>query len=164
MEMTPMPAAARTTEAAQPDHDTLLALNRDYISSVQNSDVRRFNEILADDFYCSNPDGSLVDRAAFLAQTARPVMIKDLAAEDVYIRLMGDFAIIHARTAYTKPDGTRGAGRYTDVSGAPGRRVARSFSARDTLLMRRRQAASKADAISRICVTGCGSSPPATFS
>jgi ketosteroid isomerase-like protein len=110
-----MPAAARTTEAPAPDHDTLLALNRDYISSVQNSDVRRFNEILADDFYCSNPDGSLVDRAAFLAQTARPVAIKDLTAEDVHIRLMGDFTIIHARTAYTKPDGTHGAGRYTDV-------------------------------------------------
>jgi ketosteroid isomerase-like protein len=110
-----MPATARLTEAPASDDDTLLALNRDYISSVQNSDVRRFNEILADEFYCSNPDGSLVDRAAFLAQTARPVTIKGLTAEDVHIRLMGDVAIIHARTSYTKPDGTAGAGRYTDV-------------------------------------------------
>ena len=30
---------------------------------VQNSDVKRFDEILAADFYCSNPDKSLVDRA-----------------------------------------------------------------------------------------------------
>jgi len=29
------------------DHDALVALNRDYIASVQNSDVRRFDEILA---------------------------------------------------------------------------------------------------------------------
>jgi|GEM_PF-4004785 len=28
---------------------------------------------------------------------------------------MDDFAIIHARTGYTKPDGTPVAGRYTDV-------------------------------------------------
>ena len=28
---------------------------------------------------------------------------------------MGDFAIIHARTTYTLPDGSAGAGRYTDV-------------------------------------------------
>jgi len=28
---------------------------------------------------------------------------------------MGDFAIIHARTTYTLPDGRPGAGRYTDV-------------------------------------------------
>ncbi len=28
---------------------------------------------------------------------------------------MNDFAIIHTHTRYTKPDGTPGAGRYTDV-------------------------------------------------
>jgi len=97
------------------DLETLEALNRDYISSVQNGDVRRFDEILAREFYCSNPDGSLVDRAAFLAQTARPVTISGLEAHDVLIRLLGDAAIIHARTTYKRPDGQPGAGRYTDV-------------------------------------------------
>lgn len=104
-----------TPVAVKSDHDTLAALNRDYIRSVQTSDVRRFDEILADDFRCSNPDGSLIDRRAFLEQTARPVSIRNLEALDVDIRLMGDFAIIHARTAYTRPDGSPGAGRYTDV-------------------------------------------------
>ena len=54
-------------EAAAPvsDRDILSRLNRDYIRSVQNGDVRRFDEILAPDFRCSNPDGSLLDRAAF---------------------------------------------------------------------------------------------------
>src|SRR4029079_5322887 len=33
---------------------TLLALNRDYIHSVQHGDVKRFGEILAEDFLCSN--------------------------------------------------------------------------------------------------------------
>ena len=97
------------------DHDTLVELNRDYIRSVQTSDVRRFEELLADDFLCSNPDGSLVDRKDFLKQTAIPVTISGLEARDVNIRLMGDFAIIHARTTYTLPDGRAGAGRYTDV-------------------------------------------------
>jgi ketosteroid isomerase-like protein len=97
------------------DLATLEALNRDYISSVQHGDVRRFDEILAPEFYCSNPDGSLVDRAAFLQQTARPVTISGLEAHDVLIRLLGDVAIIHARTSYKKPDGQPGAGRYTDV-------------------------------------------------
>jgi hypothetical protein len=78
-------------------------------------DVKRFEEILADDFLCSNPDGSLVDRAAFLRQTAQPVTISGLEARDVNIRLMGDFAIIHARTAYTTADGRQALGRYTDV-------------------------------------------------
>lgn len=97
------------------DLEILEQLNRDYISSVQNSDVRRFDEILADEFYCSNPDGSLVDRAAFLAQTAKPVAIRELEARDVLIRMFGDVAIIHARTTYTMPDGSAKSGRYTDV-------------------------------------------------
>ena len=97
------------------DHDTLLGLNRDYIQSVQKGDVTRFDEILADDFLCSNPDGTLVDKKAFLAQTARPVTIANLEAHEVNIRLMGDVAIIHARTSYTLPDGHRRSGRYTDV-------------------------------------------------
>ena len=105
----------QTNTVSQPDLDTLLDLNRDYIRSVQMSDVGRFDEILAEDFYCSNPDGSLVDRAGFLRQTARPVQISDLATHDVKIRLIGDFAIIHARTTYTLPDGRAASGRYTDV-------------------------------------------------
>jgi ketosteroid isomerase-like protein len=97
------------------DLKTLEAFNRDYINAVQNGDGRRFDEILAPEFYCSNPDGSLVDRAAFLAQTARPVTIAGLEAHDVLIRLLGDVAIIHATTTYKRPDGQPGAGRYTDV-------------------------------------------------
>src|SRR5207245_10320303 len=97
------------------DHDALLELNRDYIRSVQAGDVRRFDEILADDFLCSNPDGSLVDRKDFLKQTALPVKISNLQAHDVNVRVMGDVAIIHARTTYIGPDGRMGAGRYTDV-------------------------------------------------
>ena len=97
------------------DLTTLLRLNQDYIDSVQHSNVQRFSEILADDFLCSLPDGSLIDRAQFLSQTARPVTISKLAAEDVNVRIMGDMAIIHARTTYQTADGKAGAGRYTDV-------------------------------------------------
>jgi ketosteroid isomerase-like protein len=100
---------------ARTDLDTLVGLNSDYIRSVQNSDARRFDQILAPEFFCSTPDGALLDRAAFLKQTALPVKIANLAVEDVKVRLMGDFAIIHARTTYTLPDGRPGHGRYTDV-------------------------------------------------
>jgi ketosteroid isomerase-like protein len=97
------------------DETTLMELNEDYIRSVQNADVHRFKEILADDFLCSLPDGSLADRAQFLDQTAKPVRISNLQAHDVKLRLMGDFAIIHARTTYSGRDGRPGSGRYTDV-------------------------------------------------
>ena len=70
-------------------HDPELeALNRDYITSVQMSDVKRFGEILADDFLNTNPDGSLVDKVQFLKQIAPPAKIRDLACHDVDIRVM----------------------------------------------------------------------------
>ena len=82
---------------------------------MQHGDVRRFAEILAEDFLCSNPDGSLVDKPGFLAQTAQPVTISGLTAEDVQVRILGDVAIIHARTSYATASGERRSGRYTDV-------------------------------------------------
>lgn len=97
------------------DLETLQVLNRDYISSVQNGDAKRFDEILSDDFLNTNPDGSLVDKRGFLEQIAPPVKIRDLACHDVNVRLMGDFAIVHACTTYTLPDGRPGKGRYTDI-------------------------------------------------
>jgi len=100
---------------SESDLQTLNDLNRDYIDSVQDSNVDRFDEILADDFLCSNPDGSLVDRAAFLEQTTKPVAITNLQAHEVEIRVLGDVAIIHARTSYRDADGREAAGRYTDV-------------------------------------------------
>jgi ketosteroid isomerase-like protein len=105
----------KTDTQTQSDVDVLAALNRDYIRSVQHGDVRRFDEILAEDFLCSNSDGSLVDKKQFLAQTARLVTISSLTAEDVKVRILGDVAIIHARTSYTTADGEQRNGRYTDV-------------------------------------------------
>ncbi len=90
-------------------------LNRDYIASVQAGDTKRFGEILSEDFLNTNPDGSLVDKPGFLKQIAPPVKIKDLACHDVNVRVMGDFAIIHARTSYALLDGQAGHGRYTDI-------------------------------------------------
>jgi ketosteroid isomerase-like protein len=97
------------------DLETLTALNADYISSVQNSDTKRFEEILSDDFLNTNPDGSIVDLKGFLAQIARKAKISNLQCHEVNVRLMGDFAVIHARTSYTLPNGNPGSGRYTDI-------------------------------------------------
>jgi len=96
------------------DLDTLTALNLDFFSSVQNGDVKRFKELLADDFTSSQPNGSLLDKAEFLELTARPVTISGLVAEDVRIRLLGDFAIIHGRFDSHSVDGTPRRGRFTD--------------------------------------------------
>jgi ketosteroid isomerase-like protein len=97
------------------DLDTLSDLNRNYIRSVQESDVEWFDQNLSEDFMCSLSDGSFLDRSAFLEHTADPATISNLQAHDVIIRQLGDFAIIHARTTFNHPDGGPGASRYTDV-------------------------------------------------
>jgi uncharacterized protein (TIGR02246 family) len=103
------------TRPVASDLDVLMWLNDEYIQSVKQSDVGRFREILADDFLCTMPDGSIVDRDQFLEHIAKPYALGNLQADDVNVRLMGDVAIVHARTTFTQPDGTPGSGRYTDV-------------------------------------------------
>ena len=82
---------------------------------MQESDIKWFGEMLTEDFLNTNPDGSLVDKAAFLRQIEPKAAISNLECHDVNVRIMGDFAIIHARTSYTRPDGKPGGGRYTDI-------------------------------------------------
>ena len=60
-------------------------------------------------------DGSLLDRTQFISGVAKAAKLPSLAAHDVNIRLMGDVAIIHARTTFTLADGMPRTGRYTDI-------------------------------------------------
>jgi ketosteroid isomerase-like protein len=92
----------------------LQELNRNFVRSVDEANVAWFDANLAADFLHTNPEGSLIDRKAFLAQIGRGSTVKNIREHDVMIRILGDFAIIHARTTYMNPDGTQGAGRYTD--------------------------------------------------
>lgn len=105
----------RPQEAPVDERTTLARLNDDYVRSVLESNVARFEQLLAADFRNTNPDGTILDRAGFLAQIARPSGLSRLAAEDVDIRVMGDTAIVHARTVYEASDGRPGSGRYTDI-------------------------------------------------
>ena len=100
---------------ATTDQARLEALNREYIRSVSEADVRWFDANLSEDFVNSNPDCSRLDREGFLAQVGRGSTVKGLDIEDVLIRELGDVALIHARTTDVPADGQPGAGRYTDV-------------------------------------------------
>src|SRR5690348_17279943 len=97
------------------DHYAALReLNHNYVRAVDEADVAWFDANLASDFMNTNPDGSLIDRKSFHAQIARGSTVKNIREHDVLIRILGEFAIIHARTSYEKLDGTRGSGRFTD--------------------------------------------------
>ena len=123
----------KTDTTTQSDSDALTALNRDYIQSVLHGDVRRFDEILAEDFLCSNPDGSLVDKKQFLAQTARPVTISGLTAErrqSAHSRRCRD----HSRAHQLHHSGWRTAEwPLYRCLGVPGRKVARGVRACDAI-------------------------------
>jgi len=97
------------------DVQALTRLNATYIDCVVTADADRFATILADDFVCSNPDGTLIERDEFLRRTRSGAKLQSMAIDDVRIRVLGTVAIIHARTAYVLADGRQGAGRYTDV-------------------------------------------------
>ena len=91
-------AALKQEQASAGDLAVLDQLNAAYVRSVDKADVRWFDENLSGDFLNTNPDGSLIDRAQFLAQIGRGSTVVDIEPQDVRIRIMGDFAVIHART------------------------------------------------------------------
>jgi hypothetical protein len=96
-----MPATRAPSAPAGPtasDLNTLQELNRQYVRSVAGADVGWFKAHRREDFLNSNPDGLLADGASFLAQIAEPASISNLEAADVRIRVIGDVAIINART------------------------------------------------------------------
>jgi hypothetical protein len=62
----------------------------------------------------SLPDFLLRDKKQFLDMMAAPRPFGELKADDVRIRLLGDFAIIHAHMTFRTADGVRRQGRYTD--------------------------------------------------
>src|SRR3982751_5440099 len=97
------------------DVQALTRLNATDIDCVVTADADRFATILAKDFVCSNPDGTLVDRDEFLRRTRSATPLQSMAIDEVLIRVIGSAAIIHARTSYVLGDGRQGAGRYTDV-------------------------------------------------
>jgi hypothetical protein len=94
----------------QKDIETLTTLNHDFVKSVQGADVKRFDEILAEDFLFTNRDGSLYNRAEFLDLIGKGARISELRD----VRLFGDLAIIHARIQYRSKAGIERIGRYTD--------------------------------------------------
>lgn len=103
----------QSTAAA--DLEAVTLGNARYIEAARTASGDIFEEILASDFLCTMPDGTLLDRAAFIARTRGSSPVPGLAAHDVRIRMLDDVAIVHAATSFRNADGSTGRGRYTDV-------------------------------------------------
>ncbi len=108
-------AALESARSNVNDLDLLQQLNRGYVRAAETSDVNWYEQHLDPDYMSSNPDGSLVDRAGFLARMELPYPGSDLEARDVRIRIIGELGIIQSGFRYRKPDGQWRDGCYTDV-------------------------------------------------
>ena len=92
-------AALKANDTRNTDLEVLLDLNRNYVRSALESDVRWYAENLSEDFYIiANP---------YPGTHAEPV--------DVMVRILGDVAIIHSGYKDTRLTGEPSYGRYTDI-------------------------------------------------
>ena len=108
-------AALKADDAANADLEVLLDLNRNYVRSALESDVRWYAENLSEDFYITAPDGVLLNREAFLKRIANPYPGTHAEPVDVMVRILGDVAIIHSGYRDMKRTGEPSYGRYTDI-------------------------------------------------
>jgi Domain of unknown function (DUF4440) len=102
-------------QETQTDLEVLLELNRNYVRAAETSDVNWFSAHLSAGFLNSSVDGSIIDRAEFLRRIARPYPGFNLRSVNPRIQFRDGLALIQSGFLYSKPDGTEGTGRYTDV-------------------------------------------------
>ena len=96
------------------DMELLTELNSGYVNAYETGDAAFYKRILADDFISSEPDLGLRNKSEFLELISRPRPLSNLRAHGVIIRILGDFAIIHAGLTFKDLKGAVRRGRYTD--------------------------------------------------
>ena len=107
--MTEAPASERTAA------EILTRLNQEYVDAFMNANANWYRDHLADDFVCIESDGAVLGKAEFLRDAARGPDVATYELQDVRVRIFGDIALVHATGQFTRPDGSSGRSRYTDV-------------------------------------------------
>jgi ketosteroid isomerase-like protein len=102
-------------ELDRSDLATLERLNQQYVDAFMNSDVEWYRAHLADDFVVIESDGSVLNKAQFLVNTAKGPDVADYTLQEVSVRIYGDAALIQATGFWTGKDGSKGMSRYIDV-------------------------------------------------
>lgn len=97
------------------DDAILHELNQAYVDAFLHADAGWYDAHLAADFVCIEADGAVLDKAQFLHRAAAGPDVAAYRLAEVRVRLLGDVALIHATGVFTRPDGTTGVSRYTDV-------------------------------------------------
>ncbi len=90
-------------------------LNQQYIDASLAGDVEWYRRMLAEDFVCIDSDGSVLDKTAFLRQTAQGSDLAEYRLDEVEIRFYGDLAWVRATGLWTSKAGVPGISRYIDI-------------------------------------------------
>jgi ketosteroid isomerase-like protein len=93
----------------------LRLLNQQYVAASLAGDVEWYRAHLADDFVCIDSDGSVLDKAAFLRQTAQGSDLAEYRLDEVDLRIYGDVALVRANGSWRTKTGVPGVSRYIDV-------------------------------------------------
>ena len=101
------------TAQTQKDIEQLTALNLQYLSNDQNSNVAAYDKMLHAKFTASLADLKIYNRKDFLAMIAQPRPFTDLHHTDLQIDLIDNVALVHG-IAHFKVKGVAGQARYTD--------------------------------------------------
>jgi hypothetical protein len=96
-------------------------LNAQFISNFINQDTEAHDQIIYKDFICIHSDGTFVGRKEYMKEWSsgfNDAKYESFFYMDEVIRIFGDFALIRAKTVYTKRIGTElisGNSIYTDT-------------------------------------------------
>ena len=106
---------ATATELDKSNRTTLERLNQEYVDAFMSADVEWYREHLADDFVVIESDGSVLNKAEFLTNTAKGPDVVDYKLQKVDVRIYGGVALVQATGLWTGKDESKGMSRYTDV-------------------------------------------------
>jgi ketosteroid isomerase-like protein len=102
-------------QSMKSDEDTLRRLNEEYVRAFMQADVAWYKQYLADDFMVIESDGSVLNKAQFLTETAKGPDVAAYKLEEVHVRFYGQVGIVRATGLFTRKDGTTGMSRYNDI-------------------------------------------------
>jgi ketosteroid isomerase-like protein len=110
-----MPFLATPATKESNDEQAIRELNAGYVRAFMNSDADWYDRHLTPDFMCILTNGSVVDRATFLANAGKPHTTVSYDLSELGIRVHGDVALVTALGTWTRKDGSSGRTRYIDV-------------------------------------------------
>ena len=97
------------------DQTILIQLNQEYVDAFMNADVEWYREHLTEDFEVIESDGSTLNKAEFLTNTAKGPDVVEYKLQEVTVRIFGDVALVRATGLWTGKNGSQGLSKYTDV-------------------------------------------------